>query len=165
MFRPLRRVRQTLSLSETEAILRAGTSGVLALSGDDGYPYAVPMSYVYDQDRLYFHCADAGHKLDAIRRCEKASFCVIGQDQVVPAEFTTYFRSAIAFGRIRVLEDPAEARAALTLLSDKYAPGDRAGLERELERFGAHLCLLELRVEHLSGKAAKELLPPSGTQA
>ena len=84
-----------------EAVLSRGSHGVLALAGDEGYPYAVPISYVYEGGKLYFHCAKSGHKLDAIARCPKASFCVVDQDQVVPQEYTTYFRSVIAFGTIR----------------------------------------------------------------
>lgn len=74
MFYKMRRKRQLLSQEETTAVLNRGTSGVLALSGDDGYPYAVPLSYVYDGEKIYFHCAKNGHKLDAVRRNEKASF-------------------------------------------------------------------------------------------
>ena len=86
MFRPMRRHRQQLSQGDCAAILSRGTSGVLAVAGDGGYPYAVPLSYVYQEGTLFFHCAKAGHKLDALRRCSKASFCVIDQDQVVPPE-------------------------------------------------------------------------------
>lgn len=88
-FRKMRRGRQELSLEETEAILNRQTAGVLALSGDGGYPYAVPISYIYADGKLYFHCAKSGYKLDAIRRDPKASFCVIDQDQIVPEKFTT----------------------------------------------------------------------------
>ena len=82
MFREMRRKRQALSKEECEEILLRATSGVLAVSGDDGYPYAVPLSYVYEEGKLFFHCAKAGHKLDAIFRNEKASFGVVGQDKV-----------------------------------------------------------------------------------
>ena len=159
MFRELRRKKQLLSQEETAAVLMRGTSGVLALSGDGGYPYAVPISYVYDGDKLYFHCAKSGHKLDAIRRCERASFCVIDRDQVVPEEYTTYFRSVIAFGRIRILEDEGEKRAAIEKLALKYAPDDttyhrKAAIDREW----GPLCMLEMTIEHLSGKEAIELV-------
>ena len=117
MFRPMRRNKQALSPAQCEAVLARGSSGVLAVSGDDGYPYAVPLSYVYAGGRLYFHCAAAGHKLDAVRRCPKASFCVIDQDRVVPEEYTTYFRSVIVFGQVRELTDAAEKRAAVLQLS------------------------------------------------
>lgn len=84
MFRDMRRSRQAMSRAECDAVLFRGTSGVLALAGDEGYPYALPISYVYDGARVYFHCAKSGHKLAALRRCPKVSFCVVDQDQVVP---------------------------------------------------------------------------------
>ena len=84
MFRPMRRSKQALSPEKCQEILQRGTSGVLALSGEGGYPYAVPISYVYADGKLYFHSAKAGHKIDAIRSCPKGSFCVIDQDHIVP---------------------------------------------------------------------------------
>lgn len=164
MFREMRRIRQKLSLNETEAILERGTSGVLALSGDDGYPYAVPMSYVYTKGKIYFHCAAAGHKIDAIRRSGKVSFCVIDQDHVVPEKFTTYFRSAIAFGQIRILEDTKEKRAAIETLTMKYTPDDAEGREKEIDGSFRALCMLELAIEHLSGKESIELINAKKSQ-
>ena len=158
MFRELRRKKQALSQEECSDILNRGTSGVLALAGDDDYPYAVPISYVYDGEKLYFHSAKSGHKLDAIRRSPKASFCVIDKDQIVPEEYTTYFRSVIVFGRIRILEEDGEKRSAIEKLALKYAPDDtmenrQAAIEKEWKP----LCMLELTPEHLSGKEAIEL--------
>ena len=159
MFRELRRKRQALSRADCEAVLSRGTSGVLALAGDDGYPYAVPLSYLYEDGKLLFHCAKAGHKLDAVARCDKASFCVIDQDRVVPEEYTTYFRSVIAFGRIRVIGDDGERRSAVERLALKYHPGDtRENRNRYIDKEWAPLCMLEMTVEHLSGKQATELL-------
>lgn len=158
MFRELRRKKQALSKDDCTAILNRGTSGVLALSGDDGYPYAVPISYVYDGENLYFHCAKSGHKLDAICRNSKASFCVIYQDQIVPEEYTTYFRSVIVFGKIRVLEDDREKQAAIEKLARKYAPDDtmenrQAAIKKEWKP----LCTLKMIPAHISGKEAIEL--------
>ena len=82
MFREMRRSKQQLSQEETEAVLTRGTSGVLSVLGDGGYPYGVPLSYVYHDGKLYFHWALSGHKLDAVRACPKASFCVVDRDQV-----------------------------------------------------------------------------------
>ena len=158
MFRQLRRKNQALSREEAEEVLRRGTSGVLALSGEDGYPYAVPLSYVYEGGRIYFHCARSGHKLDAIRREERASFCVVDQDQIVPEEYTTYFRSVIAFGRVRILEDEGEKRAAIEALALRYAPDSTAQDRAEIiTKEWASLCMLELVIDHLSGKEAIEL--------
>lgn len=159
MFRKMRRKRQILSQEDCAAILTQGTSGVLSLLGDGGYPYAVPLSYVYHKEKLYFHSAKSGHKLDAIRANPKASFCVIGKDHIVPQEYTTYFRSVIAFGMIRILEDEAEKREAIQALAVHYAPGDSAEhRDAEIEREWKQLCLLEFSIEHLSGKEAIELV-------
>ena len=158
MFREMRRKNQELSREEAEAVLRRGTSGVLAVAGDGGYPYAVPLSYAYAEGKLYFHCARAGHKLDAVRREPKASFCVIDQDQVVPEEYTTYFRSAIAFGTVRELTDEEEKRRAIELLALKYAPEDSPeGRQRAIDREWKPLCMLEMTLDHVTGKEAKEL--------
>lgn len=160
MFRDMRRKKQLLPQEEALAVLERGTNGVLALSGDDGYPYAVPISYAYRDGRLYFHCAKTGHKLDAIARSDKASFCVVDQDQIVPEEFTTYFRSVIAFGRIRIVEAPAEKRRSVELLARKYAPADTPEHRTEyIEKDFSRLCMLALTIEHVTGKQARELVP------
>ena len=132
---------------------------MLALAGENGYPYAVPLSYVYDGGRLYFHCARSGHKLDAIRRCEKASFCVIDQDQIVPEEYTSYFRSVIAFGRVRILEDEGEKRAAIEKLALKYAPDSTVEDRKQvIQKEWEPLCMLEMELDHVTGKEAIELV-------
>ena len=155
----MRRKKQALSKEDCVAILNRGTSGVLALAGDDNYPYAVPISYVYDGEKLYFHCAKSGHKLDAINRNEKVSFCVIDQDQIVPEEYTSYFRSVIVFGTMRILTDEKEKRNAIDKLALKYAPDDtKENRKRAIEREWKPLCMLEMNIEHMSGKEAIELV-------
>ena len=156
MFHAMRRSKQKLSLKECEDILFCGSSGVLALAGDDGYPYAVPISYAYDGDCIYFHCAKAGHKLDAIRRNNKASFCVVAQDLVVPEEYTSYFRSVIAFGKVTFIEEPDEKRRALRILAEKYSAEFLEGAEKEIEDKLSAVCIFCLEIEHLSGKEAIE---------
>ena len=158
MFYKMRRKRQLRSQEETTAVLTRGTSGVLARSGDDGYPYAVPLSYVYDGEKIYFHCAKNGHKLDAVRRNEKASFCVVDKDEIVPEEYTTYFRSAIAFGRIRILEETGEKWAAMDKLALKYAPNSTVDdRQQAICREWAPLCVLEMTIDHVTGKEAIDL--------
>jgi len=155
MFPEMRRKAQQLPTPEAEEILRTGTSGVLALAGDEGYPYALPISYVYHGGRLYFHCATTGHKLRAIARCPKASFCVIAQDDVVPERYTTRYRSVIAFGRIQALTEEGEILAALDALGRKYAPE----LDPSAEIAGglARVCVLEMEIDRLTGKESLEL--------
>ena len=165
MFRPMRRSAQALGVDACREVLSRGTSGVLALLGDGGWPYAVPMSYAFDGENLYFHCAREGHKLDAIRREARASFCVVDRDEVVPEEYTTYFRSVIAFGRVRVIEDEAQMRDAIELLARRYFPQDSAeNRRRAIEREWAGLCMLEMDIEHMSGKEAKELAREGGSK-
>lgn len=158
MFREMRRKKQVLSLEDTIQILNRGTSGVLAVSGDDDYPYAVPLSYVYHNNKLFFHCAKTGHKLDSIARNEKVSFCVIDQDQIVPEEYTTYFRSVIVFGKARILNDETEKRSALEILAERYSPNHEEGRLKEIDAMFQHVCLIELAIEHISGKEAIELV-------
>lgn len=157
MFREMRRKRQSLSTEECVAILERMPNGTLTLYGDDGYPYAVPVSYVYADGKIYFHSAMQGHKVDAVRRNGNVSFCVVEQDDVKPAEFTTYFRSVIVFGKARILTDEDEKRNALCLLADKYSHGE-AGMEAEIAKGFNKLLMVEITVEHITGKEAIELV-------
>ncbi len=163
MFQTMRRKRQELSRENTAAILERRASGVLALAEEGGFPYAVPLSYVYTGDKLYFHCAKSGHKLELIRQNLKASFCVVDQDQIVPEEYTTYFRSAIVFGELRVMEDGPEKRAAIEALAAKYDPeGPADGRQKEIDREWGALCVLEMKISHMTGKEAIELVRARG---
>ncbi len=158
MFRPMRRKKQLLPEAETIAMLESCSSGVLALHGDDGYPYAVPLSFAHEDGKLFFHSAVAGHKLDALKRSDKASFCVIASDDIVPEKFTTHFQSAIAFGRVRVVTDVAEKRHALMLLAEKYSPEHLDVADSEIDGDWKRVSVIELAIEHLTGKASIELV-------
>ncbi|MCM1515727.1 MAG: pyridoxamine 5'-phosphate oxidase family protein [Paraprevotella sp.] len=156
MFREMRRKRQLLSFESCIEILDNMTSGTLAVSGDDGYPYAVPVSYVYADNRIYFHSATAGHKIDAISKEEKVSFCVVEKDCVVPEEFTTYFRSVIIFGKAYIVQDDKEKMEALKRIGEKYSPGNADGLLEEIHKGFSHLHIVGIKVEHMTGKEAIE---------
>ncbi len=158
MFREMRRKRQALVPEECTAMLERGTSGVLAVMGDNGYPYAVPLSYVYHDGKIYFHSAKEGHKIDGIRKNANASFCVIDRDQVMPKAYTTYFRSVIVFGQIRILEEEEEIEKAIRALAHKYYPDDCAdSRNRAIQGAWNAFCIIELTTEHISGKQAREL--------
>ena len=155
----MRRKRQLLSEKESIDVLARGTAGVLALLGDDDYPYAVPISYIYDNSKIYFHGAKAGHKIDAIKKCGKASCCVIDQDNIIPEEYTTYFRSVIAFGKVRILDDEKEIREAIEKLAIKYYPNDsEANREKSINKEWKPLCMMEFSIEYLTGKEAIEIV-------
>jgi nitroimidazol reductase NimA-like FMN-containing flavoprotein (pyridoxamine 5'-phosphate oxidase superfamily) len=156
MFGKMRRKNQALSGDECREILRSCSTGVLGTVGPDGYPYAVPLNYVYENGQILFHCAREGHKLDCIRQNDRVSFCVIQRDKVMPEAFATDYRSVIAFGRARVLAEDRFRRQALELLNQKYSPGLREEGEREIERGLNAVCIVEIEIEHLTGKEAKK---------
>ncbi len=157
-FRQMRRKRQQLAEEESIAILQKATAGTLALLGDDDYPYAVPISYVYHEGRLYFHSALEGHKVDAICKCDKASFCVIEQDDVQPEKYTTFFRSVIAFGRIHIIEDGEEKLETARLIGNRYNPHQDEALQKEIENGFSRMLAIRFDIEHLTGKEAIELV-------
>jgi len=145
-----------LPKESTEEILKNGLTGVLAVTGDNEYPYVVPLNYVYEDGKIYFHCARSGHKLDAIRRCSKVSFCVIDNDRIVPEQFTTDYRSAIAFGNAREVVDDIEKYRIMRLLNNKYAPGLFEEGEKEIQKDWKILCVILIEIEYLTGKEAME---------
>ena len=157
-FRAMRRKRQQLAEEESVTILQKATAGTLALLRDNDYPYAVPISYVYHEGKLYFHSALTGHKVDAIRKCDKASFCVIEQDDIQPEKYTTYFRSVIDFGRINIIEDEQEKLQMARMLGNRYNPNHDEALQKEIESGLSHMLAIRFDIEHLTGKEAIELV-------
>ena len=108
--------------------------------------------------KLYFHSALSGHKVDAIRKCEKASFCVIEQDDVQPKKYTTFYRSVIAFGRIHIIKDEQEKLATARMLGNRYNPNNEDSLRQEMEKGFSRMLMLRFDIEHLTGKEAIELM-------
>lgn len=160
LFRKMRRIRQLLPEQEVEYILKSATSGVLAVNGDNGYPYAVPVSYVYAGGKIYFHSATQGHKIDAIRTNPKVSFCIIAEDNIKSQEFTTYFKSIIAFGKAEIIEDEDRKMSALRLLAARYADDSvtPAMTDKEIAGGFGRLLMVEITIEHITGKEAIELV-------
>ena len=155
MFREMRRGKQLLSMEDTAAVMERCTNGVLACLGDEDYPYAVPLSYVYFNDKIYFHSAKAGHKIDAITKNPKVSFSVIDEDTIVSKEYTTYFRSVLAFGKARIAESD-ERLEALEALVAKYC-GDQPGEANHKEITGCtQAYIIAIDVEYITGKEAVE---------
>ncbi|MDI9496911.1 MAG: pyridoxamine 5'-phosphate oxidase family protein [Bacillota bacterium] len=155
--RPLRRSRQGLTPAECQTVLERGTSGVLAVLGDGGCPYAVPLNYALDGGRILFHSAPEGHKLDALRRHPEASFCVVDCAEVRPETLSTRYRSVIAFGRVRIIEDADRFREALRLFVLRFVPDTEMALRVAMEESPARLVMLEFLIERMSGKQAREL--------
>ena len=159
MFHKMRRTVQQLSYEDAEAVLLRCSAGVLALTGDKAFPYAVPLSYVYDGEHIYFHSATEGHKIDAIQRNPNASFAVIDQDEVIPEKYTTAYRSVVVFGSIRIIDDAVEKRAAIRKLAVKYAPDNTEQQHNEMiDRTWERFCMLEMSIAHMTGKVGSAMV-------
>lgn len=157
MFRKMRRGKQLLSKEDTTAVMERCTNGVLACLGDEGYPYAVPLNYVYFNDKIYLHSAKAGHKIDAITKNPKVSFTVIDEDTIVSEKFTSYFRSVIAFGKARIVESE-EWLAAIRAFVEKYS-ADQPEEAKHKEISGCtQAYMIAVDVEHITGKEAIEYI-------
>ena len=142
-------------MEDTAAVMDRCTNGVLACLGDEGYPYAVPLSYVYFNDKIYFHSAKAGHKIDAITKNPKVSFSVIEEDTIVSEEYTTYFRSVIAFGKARIAEGD-ERLEAFKALVEKYSGDQPAEAKHKEITECTQAYVIAIDIEHITGKEAIE---------
>lgn len=157
MFRAIRRKKREIPLEAAEALLRACRRGVLAVNGDGGYPYAIPINYVYDEaaQKIYFHGAKEGHKVDALRACDKVCFTVYGNETVKEEAWAPFLQSAVVFGRCRLVKPGERAMALLKKLAMKYYPEERLA-DSEIARAGGFAQIFEIEIEHLSGKEVQE---------
>ena len=158
MFRELRRKKQLLSEQETLRVLEEGKTGIVGVLGDDGYPYTVPINYVSLEDKIYFHSAKKGHKIDAIAKEPKVSMTVVEKDDVVSREFTTYFRSIQPFGKAYVVEDEAERNVAFRALCEKFSGADMDRYEEIMSKEAAAAAIVRIDIEHITGKESIELV-------
>lgn len=147
MFREMRRKKQELSKEECIDILQTAKTAVLGVVGDDGYPYTVPINFVYANDKIYFHGAKNGHKIDAINKCNKVSLCVVDKDDFVEEELTTYFKSVILFGKARILNTDKEIFHAAKVFGLKYN-NDVTAVEKEIRLYNKS-CGIEKRAQQL----------------
>lgn len=157
MFRDTRRANKAISRDATKELLKNGRRGILSVLGDDDYPYGVPMNYLYvdEDDKIYFHCSLVGHKVDAIKRHDKVCFTVYGEETVKEESWAPYIQSAIVFGRCKIVEDKEKALNIIRELAGKYYP-DKKLIEEEIKRSFKAVNILELEIEHLSGKEIQE---------
>ncbi len=157
MFRKMRRFKQELPAEECCELLKTQVRGVLSLLGEDGYPYGLPIDYWYNEEdgKLYFHGAKEGHKIDAIRACDKASFCIRDEGWREEGEWPLHFRSVIVFGRIAPVTDKAMAERICRELCRKFTPDD-AYFQQEYAGAKDRVLCLALTPEHITGKRIKE---------
>ena len=155
MFRKMRRHKQELEKEECIDILISEPRGVLGVIGDDDYPYALPMSHVYVDGKIYFHGAQEGHKKDAISKNPKVSYCVMDKGVKNADGWSYTFRSVIVFGKMRTLEDSEEKIEKLRHLGNKFFPTPE-DTEKEIERLLDRTEVFEITIEHISGKTVAE---------
>ena len=157
MFRPIRKKKNELGVDATENLLRCSRRGVLAVNGDNGYPYAIPVNFFYDSaaQKIYFHGARAGHKVDALHACDKVCFTVYGNETVKKESWAPFVQSAVVFGRCRPVKDGPKATVLLKQLAMKYYPDEQL-VDDEIAHAGKNAQLFEIKIEHLSGKEVQE---------
>ena len=157
MFRPMLRTRQQITEDACIEILKKEKRGVLSVLGDDGYPYGMPINHFYCEadGKLYFHGGRKGHKIDAMQRCDKASFCVYDAGYREGGDWALHINSVIVFGRLSIVEDREKVYELSRLLSLKFTD-DEQYIRSEIERFGANTLMFCLTPEHMSGKLVKE---------
>ena len=155
MFRELTRKKQQLSKEECREVLKKELRGVLAVNGDDGYPYALPINFYFDEaeSKLYFHSGKMGHKLDAITKSDKVSFCVYDKGYHKDGHWSLNIRSVIVFGRVRIVENWSDE---LMVKFCKRFTNDIEYIDSEIKSFRSNTLLLSLQIEQMTGKLVNE---------
>lgn len=154
-FRPLRRFKQAATILECESLLSLAQRGILAVHGENGYPYALPVNYLYLDGKIYFHCARAGHKLDAIRSNNRVCFTVLSDPMKNPGEWWNCFTSVICFGRISEVSGEIEKNRLLRLIGAKYFP-EGYDIEGDMSKNAGNALIMEITIDHMSGKHVRE---------
>ena len=157
MFRPIRRTKNKISDEEARQLLFHEKRGIFAVNGDDGYPFAVPVNYYYDMEheKIYFHGARTGHKIDALKNSDKVCFTVYGNEQRREGDWAPYLQSVVVFGRCHLIEDAKETQEHVRELAMKYYPS-AAEVEAEIAKDINAVQLYEISIEHLCGKQIHE---------
>lgn len=158
MFRPMRKKKNEISAEAAKQLLLDSRRAVLAVNGDDGYPYAIPVNYLYDEaaGRIYFHGARAGHKIDAIKKCDKVCFTVYGNETIKAEAWAPFMQSTIVFGRCKLVDDQDRAIELVRRFAMKYYPSLEL-VEKEIADSGKSVQMFEIEIEHLTGKEIQEI--------
>ncbi|WP_195266848.1 pyridoxamine 5'-phosphate oxidase family protein [Clostridium sp. 1001275B_160808_H3] len=154
MFKEIRRKDRKIETSEAIDILKKCEYGILSTVDENGYPYGVPLSYVYANNAIYFHSAVEGHKLENIKNNDKVSFCVVGQTDVLPDKFSTKYESVIIFGRAKELFQDEKNEAFLELIN-KYSKDYIEKGKGYIKNASAKTKVIKLSIDYISGKARR----------
>lgn len=157
MFRNIRKKKNEIDINSAQDLLESGRRGVFAVNGDDGYPYAIPVNYYYDRDnqKIYFHGAKAGHKVDALRASNKVCFTVFGNETIKEESWAPYMQSVVVFGRCHLIQDAEKSLELLKKLAMKYYPSEELA-DEEIGIAGKAAQMFEIEIEHMSGKEVQE---------
>ena len=157
MFRSIRKKKNEISIEKAKRLLHNARRGVLAVNGDNHYPYAIPVNYLYDEEnqKIYFHGSRAGHKVDAIKNCDKVCVTVFGNETVKKESWAPFLQSVVIFGRCHLVKDQATAIALLKRFAMKFYP-DENMVDEEIVISGKTVQMYEIEIEHLSGKEVQE---------
>lgn len=158
MFPKMRRIKQQLDNSEVLDILKSNTTCTLALIGENGYPYSLPISYCYDEGNIYFHCAKVGHKIDCIKNCDSISLSVIEHDEIIEEKFTDKYKSVVVFGKVEIIDDEKEIRRLCRKMCAALCPNVSDGIEKEIEQFIEQTAVVKITIEYMTGKEGLEFL-------
>lgn len=157
MFRAVRKKKNEISKDEAKNLLCSSRRGVLAVNGDDGYPYAIPINYLYDEEnnKIIFHGAKAGHKVDSIKKNDKICFTVFGNETIMEENWAPYLKSVVVFGRCHLVENRDDTVRLVKKFALKYYPNEDM-VNEEIAHFGKGVQMFEIEIEHLSGKKVQE---------
>lgn len=150
----MRRKDRQLKTEEIDRILESNQFGILSTVGEDGMPYGVPLTYLYEDGNIYFHSALEGHKLDNIAFHKKASFCVVGPTEILPEQFSTRYESVIAFGEITELADE-EKEGVLSKVVERYSSEFRDKGAKYIKAAESRARVFCLHVSYITGKARR----------
>lgn len=157
MFRPIRRQKREIDIELAKKLLVDSRRGVLAVNGDGGYPYAIPINYIYveEDDKIYFHGARAGHKYDSIKACDKVCFTVYGNETIKKEVWAPFMQSVVVFGRCHMIDDYPVAMQLAKKFAMKYFPEEKIA-DDEIEKYGNAVQMFEIEIEHMTGKEIQE---------
>ena len=157
MFRAVRKKKNEISQDEAKNLLRSSRRGVLAVNGDEGYPYAIPINYLYDEEnnKIIFHGAKAGHKVDSVKKNDKICFTVFGNETFTEENWAPYLQSVVVFGRCHLVENRDDIISLVKKFALKYYPNEDM-VNEEIVNSGKGVQMFEIKIEHLSGKKVQE---------
>lgn len=153
MFHKMRNFKRELPKEEVMELLKNGEYGILSTVGGDGYPYGIPVNYVYTENKIGFHCApDAGHKLENIKFNSRVCFTVVGDTEILPSKFSTKYESAVVFGTVHEAEDK---KKILELLVDKYSSQFKKEGMEYISRSAGKTGVYVIEIEHVTGEGRR----------